>query len=120
MRAQWCEIARAQYEALVARFRVDLVNYSLLSSGATSLIGLPAGTTLDDLWGEMSNRKSDLQKRYNALTSLAADDPVAAKDVVDRYDEEFKFLSNLDPTSDRPKVAGFDSNWQLPSETKTA
>jgi hypothetical protein len=115
VRAQWREIARAQYESLVARYRVDLVNHSLLSSGAPDLIGLPAGTTTDDLAREMEARKADLKTRYDALTSLSADDPGAAQDVANRYAEEFTFLSNLDPALDRPQAAGFDANWKLPA-----
>jgi hypothetical protein len=115
IRAQWREIARAQYESLVARYRIDLVNHSLLSSGAPDLIGLPAGTTTDDLAREMEARKADLKTRYDALTSLSADDPGAAQDVANRYAEEFTFLSNLDPALDRPQAAGFDANWKLPA-----
>ena len=114
VRAQWREIARAQYESLVAQYRVDLVNYSLLSSGTPYLIGLPAGTTADDLASGIDARKADLKTRYDTLVSLSADDPAAAQDVADRYADEFAFLSNLDP-SDRPQVAGFDANWKLPA-----
>lgn len=110
MKKKSLEIAQSKLDSVIFPMKFALINYALLGGGAKELIGLPAGTTADNVARKICELK-ELGERDEGVKNLAADDSDRSATIEVWYQADY--LSNWDADANQSPPRSFDEEWLI-------